>query len=760
MKQKKHLFLKKWRAYALVLVTLSLLCVMVVFSCARYYVKLRETVAAESGSYLQEISTQIATNASKTISNNFTILDTVSSIFKSVSVSTFAQLDTIVKEQKEHWNFEQLLLVDAKGVAYDTRGHATALKSDAYLQDVIVKRQRSMSTSQLLDDTECVVFAIPVDHLVIDGTPMMALIATYQVSTFDRMLSMTAFNGTGYGHIIRRDGTVVIRSSSSYAPQTGYNILSSIAGAHFPGQVKSAAVLSDIASGRAGQTELVFNGVSLYMSYTPLETQEWCLLTFVPVEVANAKSILFFKITLLLCAFITLAFVLLIAVILYTAYRHQRKLEQLAFVDPITGGHTMQYFETNAAALLTASGAPQYALVYTNISKFKVLNEQLGRTACDAILRMLSDSMTQGICANECVGRLFGDNFCVLIVYENEAKFAQRLIAWNEIYTRAQHEIDTAAQHPFTLEMGVFVIDDVTLPLPDMIDRAKLALRETPRAAGALLHYTIYDEKVRHRLLREKHLEDCMEHALRTHEFEVYLQPKYRIDTETIGGAEALSRWKSPVDGMIYPDEFIPLFEKNGFIIKLDLWVLEQVCKTLRAWIDAGHTPLRISVNCSRIHLKTPNFLSQYRVILERYHISPSLIEIELTENVVFEDVVHLTRTIDEIHALGLHCSMDDFGSGYSSLNLIRDIPVDVLKLDKVFFRSGKTDLARTESVVGSIISMARALSMETVAEGVEERAQVEMLQRLGCDLIQGYYFAKPMPISDFETLAFQTAVD
>ncbi|MEG0896514.1 MAG: EAL domain-containing protein [Ruthenibacterium sp.] len=756
MKQKKHLSLSGWRTYVSILVTLSLLCVMVIFACVQYYAKLRETVAAESGSYLQEISVQIATNASKTIANNFTVLNTVSSVLKSVDVSTFDKLDELMKQQRENWNFEQLLLVDEKGVAYNTQGHAVALSSDVYLQDVIVKRQRSMSTSQLLNDTECVVFAIPVDDLFVGNTKMMALIATYDATTFDRMLSMTAFNGTGYGHIIRRDGTVVIRSSSSFAPQTGYNILSSLSGAQFSGELKFSDVSSDISNGRAGQTELVLNGTSLYMSYTPLEALEWCLLAFVPVEVANAKSILFFRITLLLCAFIALAFAILISVILFTSYRHQKKLEHLAFVDPITGGHTMQYFETQASALLTASGAPQYALVYTNISKFKVLNEQLGRMTCNTILRAISNSIEQGLGAHECVGRLFGDNFCVLITYENEATFAQRLSVWNAVYDRVQSGIAPMASRPFMLEVGVYVIDDVTLPIPDMIDRAKLALRETPRTTDAQLHYTIYDEKVRHRLLREKHLEDCMVNALKNHEFEVYLQPKYRVDSEKIGGAEALSRWKSPVEGMIYPDEFIPLFEKNGFIIKLDLWVLEQVCTMLRTWIDAGRTPLRISVNCSRIHLKTPDFLKEYRLILERYSIPPDLIEIELTENVVFEDVVHLTQTIAEIHALGLYCSMDDFGSGYSSLNLIRDIPVDVLKLDKVFFHSGANNLTRTESVVGSIIAMARALSMETVAEGVEDRTQVEMLQRLGCDLIQGYYYAKPMPISDFETLAFE----
>ncbi|MEG2421595.1 MAG: EAL domain-containing protein, partial [Oscillospiraceae bacterium] len=197
------------------------------------------------------------------------------------------------------------------------------------------------------------------------------------------------------------------------------------------------------------------------------------------------------------------------------------------------------------------------------------------------------------------------------------------------------------------------------------------------------------------------------------------------------------------------------LFEKNGFIVQLDLWVFEQVCRTLRLWLDRGLTPMRISVNCSRVHLKMPGFLAQYCLIADRYAVPHQLLEIEVTENVVFEDVHYLTQIISGIHAAGFSCSMDDFGSGYSSLNLIQDIPVDVLKLDKIFFRSNAHGLGRTESVVGSIIAMARALSMETVAEGVEERHQVDMLRRLGCDYIQGYYFARPMSIPDFEVLAF-----
>ncbi|MEG0092224.1 MAG: EAL domain-containing protein, partial [Oscillospiraceae bacterium] len=230
---------------------------------------------------------------------------------------------------------------------------------------------------------------------------------------------------------------------------------------------------------------------------------------------------------------------------------------------------------------------------------------------------------------------------------------------------------------------------------------------------------------------------------------------KYNTQTECIDGAEALVRWNDSEDGMIYPDEFIPLFEKNGFVAKIDLFVFEEVCRLLESWGQRGLPHVKISVNCSRIHLKLPDFLDEYRCIAAKYVLPLNMLEIELTESAVFEDVKSLSSVIREIHSMGFGCSMDDFGSGYSSLNQISEIPVDTLKIDKIFFRSGKSDFERTESVVGSIISMAKALHMCTVAEGVEKRSHVDMLKTMKCDYVQGYYFAKPMPIAEFEKLTF-----
>ncbi|MEG1240864.1 MAG: EAL domain-containing protein, partial [Oscillospiraceae bacterium] len=725
------------RMFWVTALVLVVLCALFIVAGFRYYANLQDTISDESTDYLAEISKQIGINAGNVIEDNFSILGTVSTVLKTAHADTFGQVRGIFEEQKQHWNFRKIFLVDAKGVAYDTTGHGVLLKSDAYLRETVVERRRAVSTSQILGDMECVVFAIPLEGVTVEGIPMSAMLATYDLATFDRLLSITAFDGQGYGHIVRSDGTVVIRSSSPAAPATGYNILSSLAAAPSKDAQTVEFVREELKAGHEGQVELSLSGDPLFMVYTPLAAREWCLLTFIPVSVATEKAQIFLDSTLRIGALIALSFSVLIAALLLSSYRHKHKLEQLAFVDPVTGGNTIQRFYTHAASLLDGTDL-QYAIVYTNIGKFKLLNEQLGRAACDTILTNMSRSIRENLEAHECSGRVFGDNFCVLMQYENETVLARRLADWKENYTRILRETDSTWL-PLTVEIGVYVVEDPTMPVVDMIDRAKLALRETGGTVNSQVQYRIYDERVRRRLLREKQLEDMMAEAMENRDFEVYLQPKYRTDSEIIGGAEALVRWNSATEGMIYPDEFISIFEKNGSITRIDLWVFEQVCKTMRVWLDAGYKPMRISVNCSRVHLKMPDFLEKYRTIAEQYAVPPELLEIELTENVVFEDVVHLTKIIEDIHALGFSCSMDDFGSGYSSLNLIQDIPVDVLKLDKIFFRMGTDDLSRTESVVGSIITMARALSMETVAEGVEERVQVDMLKKLGCDYIQGY---------------------
>lgn len=745
------------RAYRLVLSVVACICVAISIFCYLYYRTLQKTVVAESSSYLQEISKHIANNASRTIDDTFSVLGTVSTVLKNEHAQNYADIASIVQEQQNYWRFQNILLVDKNGLAYDAYGKKVLLGSADYLREVLVSKTRSMSASQTINNEDCIIFAIPVAGLYVGDMEAQALIATYALNSFDQILEVSAFNGQGYANIVRRDGTMAIRSSSPNASISSYNVMSSLSAAKFENGDSFANIKADVSSGGSGLTIFELEGKREYMAYYPLKAQEWSLLTFVPVSVVNAQSESLLNMTIMLSGLITLAFAILITFIMSNSYRHGRKLEQIAYVDPVTGGNTIQKFYEQVTALLNKPEPPPYALIYTNIEKFKVFNEQFGRHNCDEMLRALQYGVSQNLDSDETMGRLSADNFCVWVKYSNEAALLERFKNWFEAAARYINDKDSVWLMP-VLEFGVYVVSNDTMPLEQMVDRAKLSLQNGRREihGRGKMHYAIYDDETRKRLFREKHLEDIMEKALEDNEFRVFIQPKYLAESETIGGAEALVRWQSPAEGMIFPDEFISLFEKNSFIIQLDLWMFEQVCTHLRAWLDMGREPVKISVNCSRVHLRNSHFLSYYIDICKKHNVPPRYLEIELTENVVFEDVEHLTQVINDIHAAGFGCSMDDFGSGYSSLNMIQDIPVDTLKLDKIFFKSNPADLARTESVVGSILTMARALGLIVVAEGVEERFQVDMLKRLGCDYIQGYYFARPMPINDFEKLAFQ----
>lgn len=753
-KEKKSPFssLTSLGIYRRVFLIFFIICILITIFSFQYYGRLASTIREESEAYLQEISRRIGANVDRIVNDNYDVLHTMAASLEYSGINKLEEAKKMLQKQKEGLGFESIFLIDQNGIAYDLSDLQTFLTLDKLVRKDLLSGKDSMSTTQLIQNKEYILFSVPLDDMNIDGKTMVALAASYAPSSFDQVLSMSSFNDQSYSQIVTMNGAVVVRSSSSYAFKSGYNIFSTLEGLII-GDTKLSDVMEDMAVNASGQIRFNLDGRETYMVYTPVAPDNWYLMSFVPVEVVNEKSNLLLKSTLVICGMIAVTFAGLAAALVYIFNNHKRKLEQIAYVDEVTGGHTIQRFYELAEELLTSNHNLRYALVYTNIVKFKVLNDELGRINCDAMLRFFSEYMNKKISESECMGRQSADHFCILIQFSDEYELLDKFRKWHEQAEQIVMDMKVAWSLP-VMEFGIYVIDNNTLTFPQMIDRAKLALRESPSTVDSKLRCAFYDDEVRRQLLREKQLEDRMEAALNNGEFVVFLQPKYHLPEERIGGAEALVRWKSTSEGMIFPDEFIPLFEKNGFIIQLDLYVFESVCRTLRRWIDQGMTPVRISVNCSRLHFKDKNFLTEYVRIAEEFQLDKSLIEIEVTESMVLENSVRLISIIRNIKKAGFECSMDDFGSGYSSLNLIQTIPVDVLKLDKIFFHGEGVDLSRTEAVVTNIISMAKALSMETVAEGVEEREQVDMLKRAGCDYIQGYVFAKPMDIPAFESLA------
>ena len=264
-----------------------------------------------------------------------------------------------------------------------------------------------------------------------------------------------------------------------------------------------------------------------------------------------------------------------------------------------------------------------------------------------------------------------------------------------------------------------------------------------------------YEEEDRFRLQQENTIKNKMHDALKNHDFKMYLQPKVDISTGKIVGAEALVRWKDTDMGFVPPDRFIPLFEKIGFVRRLDLYMFEQACLCLRQWLDTGVEPIPISVNLSRVHLENNDFLDPFIEIQKKYRIPSELLELELTES-AFEDFQEeIPMAIQKIHEAGYACSLDDFGTGYSSLNNLETLDIDVVKLDCKFLREAHTRNDKGHIVIEELIHMARRLGITVCCEGVETEAHLAFLQECHCDKGQGYYFSKPIEVTAFEQLMF-----
>lgn len=437
---------------------------------------------------------------------------------------------------------------------------------------------------------------------------------------------------------------------------------------------------------------------------------------------------------------------------------NNKELEKLAFIDQITGGMNRTKFNIIANEIISLSPAGTYTLVWLNMQKFKLINDLAGNIAGDNLLKFIYNCIKSHLNEGEFVTRIFADNF-TLLLKEDKENINSRLNTIVTYINRFNNNTDYKYMLYFTA--GAYIINDTSLEITKIQDRANVASKSIKNIENhELCIFNFYSKADKEKLILEKNIENRMYEALEKKEFQVYLQPKLELSSQVICGAEALVRWIHPVEGIMPPNEFIPLFEKNGFIVQLDLYVFEEVCRTLRKWIDSGLNAIKISVNMSRYHFSFKDFINAYKEIAEKYSIPPHLIEIEITETIVFKDVKVFSEIINEIHENGFKCSIDDFGSGYSSINMLKDIYVDTIKLDGAFFKSERLDSQRERDIIISIIDLAKKLNMTTVAEGIETNFQKNFLREINCDMLQGYVFSKPLPIKAFEKLMFQKYIN
>lgn len=448
---------------------------------------------------------------------------------------------------------------------------------------------------------------------------------------------------------------------------------------------------------------------------------------------------------------IFLAVIIILGFMIKNRNRYNEEIRKVAFLDGVTGTDNYIKFKLEASALLKSNRSKRYAIAYIDIHKFSYINDTFGYQTGDQILSEVARTLLGQLGEGERGARLSADNFVCLITYENQENLLKR----GHTFQSGCNERLALINSRFTVQLtcAIYLVKSGETDIPSLVGKADIAHKTIGDIHKSSVVF--YDDKIQDEFLRTKKLESSMVSALQNDEFQVYLQPKIDLSTEKIVGTEALVRWKHPVEGLIYPQQFISLFESNGFILELDFYIYEKVCSILRKWMDNGQKAMPVSVNVSKAHLANEQFAVQLNRLLRQYHIPTELFELELTESAFFDDTQEAVSLIKKLKDLGFSILIDDFGSGYSSLNLLKDLIVDVLKLDKEFFRKdGMTE--KDKIIVDGIIRIANDLNLKIISEGVETQEQVDFLVHSGCHMAQGYFFARPMPVDEFEKLMEQ----
>ena len=413
-------------------------------------------------------------------------------------------------------------------------------------------------------------------------------------------------------------------------------------------------------------------------------------------------------------------------------------------LDRLTGLWNREAFFTRAAEAIAQRPAGYFVLASVDIDNFKVINDQYGTDRGDEVLKTLAKYLKKNFSGEDCLcGRISADNFILLFPLSIMPK------APKDQQKQAAVVLESIGL-PITLSTGQYLVEDKTLSLNAMYDRANIAQASVKGRYDVPI--AMFSEEMRNHLLLEQAIVNDMHTALSEKQFQAWLQPQYNHSTGALIGAEALARWLHPARGMISPGEFIPVFERNGFIYELDKYIWERVCKLIQKWTGEGRSVLPVSVNISRFDLLRHDLVDTLCGLVSKYGVPVDCLRLEITESAFAGENGRLVSVVKELIERGFTIEIDDFGSGYSSLNTLKEVPAQVVKLDMRFLE-GSGNAARGGSILESMVRMTKWLGMSVIAEGVEEAEQADYLKSIGCNYIQGFYYARPMPVENYEKL-------
>lgn len=698
-----------------------------------YMQEIHSILQRDSLRVLREVATQGAAYINEKVAHEFQSLAPVA-----VGLATIGENDAqagqahLADAQASMPQYRWITAVYANGTVYgngEARGRVTgdAAFQRALQSETVLVKQPSADAGE----DSVFVFYLPI---VQNGHAIGVLAGGMDYAVFRSMVSVSTFDGQGFSRIANQNGELIVDSDNPNSTVWGHNLFS----INFVDASDAVEMRRRFEAGDAGYAQYQGDGgVERFMYYLPLDINDWYMLNIVSEDVIyhNANSVLHLSTAMAVIDALLLSSFLFIVLLIHR--NRERHIRRLAYEDPVTGIANWHQFQENARSLMEHRRSQPYAFLVIDVDKMHMFRDMLGNEMTKTRIVEMAKAIGGACGAEDACGRFADSHFVMLVAYRTEKLLIQRIEALVKLCE------DIWRGFLFSISIGVYRVEDISMPIERMHDWANLAKEEISLSWD--ITYYIFDEKLQGRLDMEKEIEPVMQDALDAGEFVVYYQPKVSAISRQIVGAEALVRWNHPTLGFLSPGMFMDMFEKNGFVTNLDQYVFTKVCQMLQRWQSANIPSLPISINLSRLHLGNEKIVDALSATSAKYGISPSLLEIELTEEGFMEGMPQMRHFVNASHEAGFCIAVDDFGKGYSSLGMLYGVSIDILKLDRAFFREITTS-SRARTIVKSVVDMANRLSMQLVSEGIETAEQVKELLSLGCDIIQGYCFAKPMP--------------
>ncbi len=733
MKQKKNGF---FITILLLLISLAfIVTVSVVFN------NIKTNLEREIISSLSEEAEENAALIEKEIDAKFGVLQS----FANELSSTGDEIEEIrdMKSFVEVYNFRRMGFVDLNGIAKTTDGFEKDLSFREFYQ-VGLKGESFITESlpeTIGDYTEDMINILSVPVYDNKGEIKGVLFATYLTEKFHEVIFSDSFQGEGYTYIVAGDGDVI--SSYGDGMQKEYDNIFIYTG---DAAQYDDAIQEKVENDMREKISRVGIGVNedndkYFYCYKPLEIESadmnWYIFSIEPKSVLDERMHPIMRDIQFLTVILICILVMANIVFLFYNVRRRQELFRLAYKDSITGGDNFSNFKEKAKKYENTEGY----VIALDISEFKLVNNVCGNARGDEVLKVIWDVILANCNDNEQAARVNADRFVIFWIESSKKTVTYRIEKLINEIEGISEQLSVPRLYPVIGIRAVEKLDDADKRYGEALRAKSLIKNRRDR------HYAFYDEIDYDTIVENKNMENGFEKALADKKFEVWYQPKFNSHTGKIVGSEALIRWRADDGSLISPGRFIPLFEKNGNIIRLDEYVFREVCRQQKEWQKEGIQILPVSVNISRFSLYYSNVVEKYERIINYYDVDHKYVQIEITESAIIENTV-IVELIQKFHDAGFDILLDDFGSGYSSLASLNQMPFDTIKLDKSLVDYVGNE--NGEKLLKFIVQLVQSLGMKITAEGVEYKEQLDFLENLNCDDIQGFYFSKPLMLADF----------